>query len=113
MDNYWRRQKATWQPTVPSWEMKFCNLVGSVRWRKLLETKRCMKLYDNVVQWKDSAVHDRELLSYTLIDYSEYHYLTKPNNQGTTNTEKIGPNRQMDNHKLMETVSAMDSFFGH
>ncbi|KAK8994398.1 hypothetical protein V6N11_045490 [Hibiscus sabdariffa] len=35
--------------------MKFCDLVGSVPWRKLLETKRFMNLYDNVVQWKDSA----------------------------------------------------------
>ncbi|EOY09111.1 Uncharacterized protein TCM_024498 [Theobroma cacao] len=73
--NNWRRQKgeihhqemqgtrshsrkpplATWQPTVPSWEKKFCTLVGSVPWRKLLETKRFMYLYDNVVQWNDSA----------------------------------------------------------
>ncbi|TYI99358.1 hypothetical protein E1A91_A13G012300v1 [Gossypium mustelinum] len=77
MNNNWRRQKgeihhhhqgmqgtrsytrkpslATWQPTVPSWEKKFCTLVGAVPWRKLLETKRFMYLYDNVVQWNDSA----------------------------------------------------------
>ncbi|GMJ11849.1 hypothetical protein HRI_004854100 [Hibiscus trionum] len=75
MNNNWRRQKgeihhqgtqgtrsysrkpslATWQPTVPSWEKKFCTLVGSVPWWKLLETKRFMYLYDNVVQWNDSA----------------------------------------------------------
>ncbi|XVF56225.1 hypothetical protein PTKIN_Ptkin06aG0101400 [Pterospermum kingtungense] len=46
---------ATWQPTVPSWEKKFCSLVGSVPWQKLLEAKRFMYLYDNVVQWNDSA----------------------------------------------------------
>ncbi|KAE8679332.1 U4/U6 small nuclear ribonucleoprotein PRP4-like protein-like [Hibiscus syriacus] len=45
----------TWQPIVPSWEKKFCTLVGSVLWRKLIETKRFMYLYDNVVQWNDSA----------------------------------------------------------
>ncbi|XP_022744999.1 uncharacterized protein LOC111295667 [Durio zibethinus] len=75
MNNNWRRQKgeihhqnmqgtrshsrkpplATWQPTVPSWEKKFCTLVGSVPWCKLLETKRFMFLYDNVVHWNDSA----------------------------------------------------------
>ncbi|KAE8702621.1 U4/U6 small nuclear ribonucleoprotein PRP4-like protein-like [Hibiscus syriacus] len=46
---------ATWQPAVPTWEKKFCTLVGSVPWWKLLETKRFMYLYDNVVQWNDSA----------------------------------------------------------
>ncbi|KAJ0043967.1 hypothetical protein Pint_17777 [Pistacia integerrima] len=73
MDTTWRRQKpdfhhqepqrshprkppqASWQPTVPSWEKKFCASIGSVPWRKLLETKRFMYLYDNVVHWNDSA----------------------------------------------------------
>ncbi|XWS59067.1 hypothetical protein CRYUN_Cryun08bG0090400 [Craigia yunnanensis] len=49
---------ATWQPTVPSWEKKFCSLVGSVPWQKLLETKRFMYLYDNIVQWNDSACEE-------------------------------------------------------
>ncbi|KAK7823108.1 hypothetical protein CFP56_035908 [Quercus suber] len=44
-----------WQSSVPSWEKEFCLLIGSVPWRKLLETKKCMYLYDNVVQWNDSA----------------------------------------------------------
>ncbi|GAV81563.1 hypothetical protein CFOL_v3_25017 [Cephalotus follicularis] len=47
--------QASWQPTVPSWEKKFCSSIGSVPWRKLLETKSSMYLYDNVVQWNDSA----------------------------------------------------------
>ncbi|GLT95889.1 hypothetical protein SLE2022_135460 [Rubroshorea leprosula] len=46
---------ASWQPTVPSWEKKFCTLVGSIPWQKLLETKKSMYLYDNVVKWNDSA----------------------------------------------------------
>ncbi|KAA8518094.1 hypothetical protein F0562_015568 [Nyssa sinensis] len=65
-DNYnqevtWTRSQnrkpplGSWQPTVPSWEKKFCTLVGSVPWRKLLETKKIMHLYDNVVKWNDSA----------------------------------------------------------
>ncbi|XP_059646247.1 uncharacterized protein LOC132291258 [Cornus florida] len=45
----------SWQPTVPSWEKKFCTSVGSVPWCKLLETKKFMYLYDNVVKWNDSA----------------------------------------------------------
>ncbi|KAK8619087.1 hypothetical protein V6N13_133054 [Hibiscus sabdariffa] len=78
MNNNWRRQEgeihhqgiqgtrsysrtpslATWQPTVPKWEKKFCVLVGSVPWWKLLEAKRFMYLYDNVVQWNDSACEE-------------------------------------------------------
>ena len=44
-----------WQPTVPSWEKKFCSLVGSFPWHKLLESKRFIYIYDNVLQWNDSA----------------------------------------------------------
>ncbi|KAB1201450.1 hypothetical protein CJ030_MR0G003685 [Morella rubra] len=51
----WRPPVDAWQASVPSWEKKFCTLVGSVPWRKVLETKKCMYLYDNVVQWNDSA----------------------------------------------------------
>lgn len=46
---------ASWQPTVPNWEKKFCTSIGSVSWKKLLETKSSMYLYDNVVKWNDSA----------------------------------------------------------
>ncbi|KAK9922168.1 hypothetical protein M0R45_030648 [Rubus argutus] len=45
----------SWQFSVPSWEKKFCTSVGSVPWGKLLDTKRCMYLYENVVHWNDSA----------------------------------------------------------
>nr|XP_027186949.1 uncharacterized protein LOC113783901 isoform X1 [Cicer arietinum] len=44
-----------WQPTVPRWEKMFCSSVGSVPWEKLVETKKYMYLYDNVVNWNDSA----------------------------------------------------------
>lgn len=47
-----------WRPTVPLWEKKFCTTVGSVPWGKLLEAKRFMYLYENVVQWNDSAVEE-------------------------------------------------------
>lgn len=43
---------------MPSWEKKFCASVGSVPWRKLLETKRYLYLYDNVIKWNDSAVEE-------------------------------------------------------
>ncbi|KAJ6408301.1 hypothetical protein OIU84_011586 [Salix udensis] len=45
----------SWQPTVPSWEKRFCYSAGSIPWKKLLETKKLMYLYENVVQWNDSA----------------------------------------------------------
>uniref|UniRef100_A0A9I9CX69 Uncharacterized protein n=1 Tax=Cucumis melo TaxID=3656 RepID=A0A9I9CX69_CUCME len=44
-----------WHAGVPSWEKKFCSSVGLISWRKLLDTKKCMYLYDNVVKWNDSA----------------------------------------------------------
>lgn len=44
-----------WQPTVPSWEKKFCTVVGSVPWRKLLESKKFIHLYDKVLKWNDCA----------------------------------------------------------
>ncbi|KAM1455437.1 hypothetical protein ACFX1R_005827 [Malus domestica] len=40
---------------VPYWERKFCTTVGSVPWRKLVETKKYMSLYKNIVEWNDSA----------------------------------------------------------
>ncbi|KAI4348650.1 hypothetical protein L6164_009349 [Bauhinia variegata] len=45
----------TWQSNVPSWEKRFCASVGAVPWGKLLEAKRYMYLFDNVVKWDDSA----------------------------------------------------------
>ncbi|KAJ7972169.1 bifunctional endo-1,4-beta-xylanase XylA-like [Quillaja saponaria] len=47
-----------WQATVPLWEKKFCREVGSISWRKILEAKKFMFLYDNVVQWDDSAAKE-------------------------------------------------------
>ncbi|KAL6987221.1 hypothetical protein U1Q18_012972 [Sarracenia purpurea var. burkii] len=44
-----------WQPTVPSWEKKFCTVIGAVPWRKVLENKKFIHLYDNVLKWNDSA----------------------------------------------------------
>ncbi|XP_004136680.1 uncharacterized protein LOC101209753 isoform X1 [Cucumis sativus] len=44
-----------WHAGVPSWEKKFCSSVGLISWKKLLDTKKCMYLYDNVVKWNDSA----------------------------------------------------------
>ncbi|KAF8398318.1 hypothetical protein HHK36_017245 [Tetracentron sinense] len=44
-----------WQPSVPLWEKKFCTLVGSIPWWKLVEAKKVMPFYENVVQWNDSA----------------------------------------------------------
>ncbi|XP_027352679.1 uncharacterized protein LOC113863327 [Abrus precatorius] len=48
----------TWHSTVPSWEKKFCFTVGSVPWRKLIESKKYMYLHDNVINWDDSAVKE-------------------------------------------------------
>ncbi|XP_031477318.1 uncharacterized protein LOC116248582 isoform X1 [Nymphaea colorata] len=44
-----------WKPTVPSWEKEFCARVCFIPWSKVLETKKVMSLFANVVQWDDSA----------------------------------------------------------
>ncbi|KVI03485.1 uncharacterized protein LOC112513802 [Cynara cardunculus var. scolymus] len=44
-----------WQQSVPSWEKKFIASFGSVPWKKLVETKKFIHLYDNVIKWNDSA----------------------------------------------------------
>ena len=45
-------------PTAPLWEKKFCESVGSVPWRKVIEGKKYMYLHPNVVNWDDSAVKE-------------------------------------------------------
>ncbi|KAF8043887.1 hypothetical protein BT93_A2011 [Corymbia citriodora subsp. variegata] len=47
-----------WRPAVPSWEKEFCRSVGSVPWKKLLEAKRYMYIYDKVLKWNDLAVKE-------------------------------------------------------
>ncbi|KAG5086123.1 hypothetical protein AAZX31_19G121600 [Glycine max] len=44
-----------WHSTVPAWERKFCTSIGSVPWRKLVESKKYMHLFEHVVNWDDSA----------------------------------------------------------
>ncbi|XP_057976790.1 protein RNA-directed DNA methylation 3-like [Malania oleifera] len=44
-----------WQNSVPSWEKKFCTSVGSIPWRKVVDTKKFMHYYSNVLSWNDSA----------------------------------------------------------
>ncbi|KAI7749725.1 hypothetical protein M8C21_010893 [Ambrosia artemisiifolia] len=46
---------SNWQQTVPSWEKQFCSSVGSIPWNKILETKKTIHLYDNIIKWNDSA----------------------------------------------------------
>ncbi|KAM0981265.1 hypothetical protein ACFX2A_014619 [Malus domestica] len=45
----------SWQLGVPYWEKQFCLIVGSVPWRKVVETNKYMYLYESIVQWNDSA----------------------------------------------------------
>ncbi|KAI3830194.1 hypothetical protein L1987_04328 [Smallanthus sonchifolius] len=46
---------SNWQQSVPSWEKKFCASVGSISWKKILETKKIIHLYDDIIKWNDSA----------------------------------------------------------
>ncbi|XP_073128393.1 uncharacterized protein [Henckelia pumila] len=44
-----------WQPVVPLWEKEFCKVVGSLDWDTLSQMKKFTHLYDNVINWNDSA----------------------------------------------------------
>lgn len=59
----WQQSVPSWerspsgnrQQTVPSWERRFCTVVGSLPWRNILDAKKFIHLYDNVLKWNDSA----------------------------------------------------------
>ncbi|XP_020533891.1 pentatricopeptide repeat-containing protein At4g20740 [Jatropha curcas] len=40
---------------VPSWEKRFCDLVGSVPWQKIVNCKKFMYCHSSVINWNDSA----------------------------------------------------------
>ncbi|WCJ39001.1 hypothetical protein M5689_020024 [Euphorbia peplus] len=40
---------------IPPWEKRFCSLIGSVPWQKIINVKEYMICHDNVVNWDDSA----------------------------------------------------------
>nr|XP_011470754.1 PREDICTED: uncharacterized protein LOC105353375 [Fragaria vesca subsp. vesca] len=51
-------QRNTKPLSLPFWDQKFCWTVGNAPWGKLLETKKNMHLYKNIVQWNDSVAQD-------------------------------------------------------
>ncbi|KAL6498477.1 hypothetical protein OROHE_026574 [Orobanche hederae] len=59
-NNYRRSQNkrppvGNWQPVVPKWEKKFCKVIGLLDWETLLQMKKFAHLYENVINWDDSA----------------------------------------------------------
>ena len=50
-----RNQAQDGKYSVPSWEKKFCFVVGSMPWIRLLEAKKNISKFDNVMKWDDSA----------------------------------------------------------
>ncbi|KAJ7949277.1 Bifunctional endo-1 4-beta-xylanase XylA-like [Quillaja saponaria] len=40
---------------IPSWEKKFCALIGSVPWDRIVAAKNFMYCHSNVLNWDDSA----------------------------------------------------------
>ncbi|CAN6444152.1 unnamed protein product [Victoria cruziana] len=52
---YKKPPAGSWKPTVPAWEKEFCATVCLIPWWKVCETKKIMPLFENVVQWNDSA----------------------------------------------------------
>ncbi|KAL8041378.1 hypothetical protein ABFS82_10G159200 [Erythranthe guttata] len=53
-----RPPRGNWQPIVPSWEKEFCRVVGSLDWETLLQMKKFVHLYENILKWDDSAVEE-------------------------------------------------------
>lgn len=43
------------QDGIPSWEKRFCSLIGSVPWRKIVDAKKFMYCHSNVLDWEDTA----------------------------------------------------------
>lgn len=60
--NSWRRKShrssENRAPSVPNWEKKFCWEVGSVPWKKIVESKKHINIFDRVINWNDSACED-------------------------------------------------------
>ena len=44
-----------WKDGVPLWEKKFCSLVGTIPWGKIVDTKNIMFCHKNILSWDDSA----------------------------------------------------------
>ncbi|KAJ0019946.1 hypothetical protein Pint_30981 [Pistacia integerrima] len=60
--NSWRRRAHRSSEhraqSVPIWERKFCWEVGSVPWKRIVEAKKYMNIFDRVVEWDDSACEE-------------------------------------------------------
>ncbi|PON74361.1 hypothetical protein PanWU01x14_051930 [Parasponia andersonii] len=64
------RQQNPWRPppvrfdsepvpdNVPSWEKRFCYVIGRVPWRKVVDTKKFMCCHTSILEWDDSAVEE-------------------------------------------------------
>ncbi|KAL2559678.1 uncharacterized protein Fot_04417 [Forsythia ovata] len=52
---YKKPPRGSWQPRVPLWEKEFCKVVGSLDWETFLNMKKFIHLYNNVIEWNDSA----------------------------------------------------------
>ncbi|KAJ4846956.1 hypothetical protein Tsubulata_011107 [Turnera subulata] len=40
---------------IPLWEKKFCSMIGSVPWRKVVDAKKFAYCHSNILNWDDSA----------------------------------------------------------
>lgn len=54
----WHRQKAGSKPPQDSWEEQLYLSVGEELWENLLDSKKYIQLYENVMRWNDSAVEE-------------------------------------------------------
>ncbi|KAF8022243.1 hypothetical protein BT93_G2397 [Corymbia citriodora subsp. variegata] len=43
---------------VPSWEKRFCRLVGTIPWGKIVYSKTLLNYHDNIFHWDDSAAEE-------------------------------------------------------
>ncbi|KAL1315030.1 hypothetical protein HN51_041822 [Arachis hypogaea] len=46
------------QDGVPLWEKKYCTLIGSVPWQKIVDSKYSINCHGNVLNWNDSAAEE-------------------------------------------------------
>ncbi|XP_030532206.1 uncharacterized protein LOC115742209 [Rhodamnia argentea] len=43
---------------VPSWEKRFCRLIGTIPWGKIVYSKTLLNYHDNICHWDDSAAEE-------------------------------------------------------
>nr|GLL43335.1 hypothetical protein DM860_006252 [Ipomoea trifida] len=70
--------RAVWRPAIPSWEKEFCLKATTglfPTWKKFVEAKKYVHLYDNIMQWDDKEAQESFNRSKTLFYAKKFNIL--------------------------------------